>query len=226
MNNFKSFDVNDPFDENFVEKGTYDIFGIINANIEICHIDHKKLTLHRVPIRLGVKGRINQAIIEIWSKETREEPRFTRDWFNYQLAFIRDVIFIGHREKCGLKFMKFCLPSGGGSRYIALTAEDNFWIQPVSKHEGPSEYKWAKMNQSSFRGNLRLSTGSVFGDVWKASNRVLHTHDAFGRTKFSSWEDEVLTIKHFMLIKGHKLRTAPYKKEFFSLKDGPLFMYM
>ena len=226
MNNFKIFDVNDPHDENFVTKGTYDIFGLINANIEICHIEDKKLTLHRVPIRLGTDGQYNQAIVEIWSKEAREEPRFTRDWFRYQLAFIRDVIFIGHREKCGLKFMKFCLPSGWGSRYIALTSDDNFWIRPVSKHEDPSDYKLSKLTQSTFRGNLRLSNGSVFGDVWKASNRVLHTHDNFGQTTFSCWEDEVLKIKHFMILTGQRLRTAPYKKEFFSLKDGPLFMYM
>ena len=230
MNSTKTLDVWNP-DFDPIEKGQcVDIFGFINAEVEFKSIQHKAMTLYRVPLRLGVNGNYHQVLLEIWSGNRKETPVFTQDWTRCQLAYIRDVKFVEYRECEGLKFYQFVLKGYSSSRFIWLTDDSkDFWSFPIPQPEDIRLYAFQPIqtgDSTLSRGYVGRSDGSVFARCYSAGSCNIHTSTKIGETTFINWYNEMLSLKSFLLDSGNKLMRENKSRIADNLLKGPLQMHL
>lgn len=230
MNSTKILDVWDPDFDPIEKEQRVDIFGFVNAEVEFKSIPHKKVTLLRVPLRLGVNGNYHQVLLEIWCGNKKEEPIFTQDWTRCQLAYIRDVKFVEYRECYGLKFYQFVLNSYSSSRFIWLTDDSkNFWSFPIPEPEDIRLYAFHAIqtgDSTLSRGFVGRSNGSIFARCYSAESCNIHTSTKIGETTFINWYNEMLSIKSFLLDSGNELIKKNKSKVADNLLDGPLQMHL
>ena len=229
-------DTSDPYYEDFCPGSCYDLIGLINANVEMKNITGKfgsKYVLYHVALRLGVKDCFTQCIIKIWAKTKQEEPKFTSNWLYFQLAYIKNVKFLGNRERFGLQFMEFVLDSSPGSRFIWLSdSREKFWQFPISNPEKLENYarKHKILKESCpWIGFVDTSKGSILNRQIYSNECMVHSRTIFGVNDwchFSDFFSDVRSLKRWMLAQGEKLLHPSRKKEFFNLTEGHFFMFM
>ena len=223
-------DITDPYYENLCPRGKYNIIGLINCEIEMKHVAHRKQLLHQVALRLGVRGKYTQAIIKIWSSIGREEPKFAPNWLRLQLAFIRDAIFVGEHERLGLKYLEFVLPSNKSSRFIWLTSpEEDFWCFPIPKPDSRRSHAFqATLEKEScpWRGIVKCLQGSVFGPCYLPSTKTVHSRATLGCSTFSDFYRDILNLKRDLLFDGDRLLRKSNRAKLFQITEGPYYMHM
>ena len=223
-------EITDPFYYELCPGAKYNIIGLINCEIEMTNVTKRRQLLHQVAIRLGVRGNYTQAIIKIWSSAGREEPKFAPNWLRLQLAFIRDAIFVGEREKFGLSYLQFVLPSNKSSRFIWLTSpEEDFWRFPIPKPESRRSHTWqAKLEKEScpWQGIVECSQGSVFGPSFLMTTKTIHSRATLGCSTFSDFYRDVLNLKRDLLFDGERLMCKSKREALFNITEGPFYMHM
>ena len=227
MNSKKDLDVIDPFYDAVVPGSQYDVFGLINARVEIKVLSDRGCLIFKVPLRLGVKGSYSQSIIEIWSSDRREEPVFTPQWTRLQLAYIRNVKFLGLREKHGIQFYQFTLPQSPGSRFIWLTdCKPDFWMFPIPNPDDPKLHSTMRIevgDSTLWRGFIGKSRGSVINPIYSSE---VHTSQLIGRTTFANWHDEIMDFKKYLNQEGNALMKDSKTKVPQPIPEGKLKMHL
>ena len=223
----------DPFYEILEEGDRYNLVGIINSKVEVKQTDEGFL-LFRVALQLGCDENFSQAIIEVWSKVGEEEPIFTRKWEHFQLAYFRQVLFIGKRNNHGLEFYKFELPADRDvPRYIWLSSDEpDFWARPVIETESNSislRTNWIQTRATGqrcpFDGVLKSSKGSVFEAGYTEEDRTIHTQTLIGNYTFSSFYETVRKMRNELITDACQTLFAD-KEAFFKITGGPFYMHM
>ena len=109
------------------------IAGIINSRrIE------KKYSTGSILERFGVILPCNTNIIlEIWSKNSKTRPKFSKDWKSLQLIVVFGGCYGGETEVGGKLYKVFRIAGKkpNSKRFIWLSAEKYFWANPIAKRE-------------------------------------------------------------------------------------------
>ena len=217
----------DPFYDELKSGNCYDLFGIINCTIEIKNLTEKGLLLYRVPLLLGIDGNHSQVIIEVWAAKGKEEPIFTRNWLQFQIAYIREAKFVAKRERFGLTFFHFTLSTNPSSRYIWLSSDEpNFWRFPIADPEPRKLNSFKKKltgEYCPFDGEVKSSPGSVFGSLWTLQNKKLHSRTMIGHFSFSHLYAVVLGMKEECISSAGKLVLSDHKA-LMNITRGHFFM--
>ena len=234
MDDFR--DTSDPYYEDFCQGSCYDLIGFINAPIEMKNVwkNGQKSILYLIALRLGVRKNFTQSIIKIWAKTEKEEPKFTQNWMNLQLCYLKNAKFIEKRQRFGLNFLEFVIESSPGSRFIWLSnAETTFWQKPILDTEPPEDYaRKPKLLKEScpFRGYVNASEGSILNRKTYGSECDVHSRTIFGQNEawctFSDFFADNRIFQRWMVSEGSRLLQPSRKQDFYELKDGHFYMFM